>query len=238
MSILTHTMKTAKKDYLGENAKIFFPFNEGSGSVFTNIVDGMTITGLSPTHAVPHAATFYTGTSASAPTSGSLPSVPAGKSVIVFVVNIIDISSSQNVVQIGNTASGTGFGMTASFVINKSGTGSISAAFSATDTSGQSRLRGGTWNGVTGELRSYSGINAGSVAFDNTEDAFGFVGSLDLDNLIQVGSSASFIPDFYGLAMLIVDDLPEETDLLEFLDWTYQELLQGHKLIDPRLAAF
>lgn len=233
MTILTSKQKTAKKDYLGKNCKIFLPLNEGSGSSFTDIAGGIVISGLSVGHTVPNAVTMY----GSSITSGIMPTIPAGKNIISFVTNIVNTSSSQNVVSIGTTTT-YAIQFSQNGLIAIDGT-SYNAAFGGTDVSGESKIRAVTWNGETGEIRSYSGDNGGAVAFRNTVDGSASAGKdIVLPNMLQLGGSAAFIADYYGLALIVTDSLPDDSDLISMLDWTYQQQIIGNKVIHPDFANY
>lgn len=230
MSILTQKMVTAKAEFLTPNSAFFMPFNEGSGNVFTDLVSGSSITMDSAAHTKPHAATTVQDTSTSI---NGMPS-PVGKNIIAFFIFTPVTSSAFATVAIGVTT----FVITldGSQVLINSSKGSAVTATVAGVTLGQTAIVACTFNKDTGELRSFVGVNGGVVSFENTADAAIHLDETEFSNQLQLGFSASFVPDYYTAYMHFPDVLPSDSDLITYLDWNYQQVLKGHKVIDKRIT--
>ena len=240
MSILTHKMKTARKDYLGDNCKLFFPFNGGSGAQVTDIVGGVKTTFDSATHNVPHAITghqFTTGNTA--PNEGTIPTIPKGKHIIALTSGIIPTGGPAfGQIVFGQTSiSDAGVAISSAGGVSNKGIASTSAAF-GTLSAGDKAIRCFTFNNSTGELRTYSGISTGSVSFANTTDASAHIGALELTNSLQIGNNSTFVADWYVAAILVVNSLPSDSDLTSMLDWTLAQNIVGHKVIHPDFAKY
>ena len=240
MSILTHKMKTARKDYLGDNCKLFFPFNEGSGTQVADIVGGVKTTFDSATYNVPHTITGHQFTTGSAaPDEGVMPTISKGKHIIALTSGVIPTGGAAfAAVNFGSTlTTNAGIELTASGTVSNAGVVQTSVSFGTLNT-GDKAIRCLTFNNSTGELRAYSGISTGSVAFANTADASAHIGAFELTNSIQIGNNSTFIADWYLAALLVVDTLPSDSDLTSMLDWTLAQNIVGHKVIHPDFAKY
>ena len=105
MTILTSKMKTARQARgadVSSNLKCFFPFNEGSGDSFSDIIGNVKITddGTS-NHDEPHAPTLVTASN-TALDAGSWPSISATQSAVIFFVSKLVTLSAFAQVIIGN----------------------------------------------------------------------------------------------------------------------------------------
>ena len=238
MTILTQTMVTERKDYAGDNLKLFFPFNEGEGTLFTDIIGGVSFSESGALHTVPHAVTLATGVISGSPVStGTIPKVKSGESLIIVAAHKVNVGSNFNAIGFGSTVSGK-IGISLTNVVNFNNGGFNTSAAMSVGTAGQTHLRAGTFNGVTGELRGYEGLNGGSVANTGTADASAHLGAIDFPDTIIVGDNNSFNPDVYGFAFFTVNILPAEADLLSYLDTMYSSWTRGHKITDSRLSGY
>lgn len=227
MSILTHKMKTARKDYLGANCKVFFPFNEGSGTDITDIASGGVIT-AAPTFTVPHAVTVGVSD-----TTFVLTSKPANKHLISFV--IAKVNTSPAFCEFRSSSTSDGFSIASTAAIKKSGV-THAVTYSSVSTTSVS-CRAFTADTQTGELRLFYGDTATPISFDVSGTNAQAAGALSLDNGFVVGNAA-FPSDFYLGAVFYTDTLPTDSDMETMLQWTFDKARLGDKIVHPDFALY
>ncbi len=232
MSDLTSKQKTAKKDYLNESSLVFFPFNDGTGNAIRDLVSDVSITTDGSTHTTPHGIVTSRVTGAST----GIPDTPLHKNVIMSLVGTPNTSTAFFLFAFGNITSGIVLEISgAQASVGSPLAAAITAAIAGVTLS-QSCLVALTFNIITGELRSYAGVNGGAVSFQNTADASAFIPEDNFSPIIKLAFSSSFKQFMQSAYMDTPDSLPAEADLLTYLDYTYQQTLVGHKIIDPRLT--
>ena len=233
MTILTSKAKTARKDFLGGNSKIFIPFNDGSGDTIKELVSGVNLTTEGSTHSVAHAITTSIVNAAS---DEKLKSLKGSDNIIFGFVVTPNTSLGFALVDFGSLGSGFSVKCDGTGVsVNSDKGGAVNASVAGV-TLGQSAIVVGTYNSSSGELRSYVGVNGGSVVFDSTSDASIHIPEKSFVKQIKIDFSLSFKQDHYLYFCETPDSLPSEADLLAALDWTYAKALSGHKVLHPTIS--
>ena len=233
MTILTSKAKTARKDYLGDNSKMFIPFNEGIGDTVKELVSGVDLTTEGSTHSVAHAITTSIAVTQE---QEKFKELSGGDNIIFGFIVTPNTSAGFAIIALGSPSTG--------FFVKCDGTGVMVGSDEGGDvnapvsgvTLGQSAIVVGTYNGTSGELRSYVGVNGGSVAFGSTTDASIHIPEKLFKKQIQIDFSYSFKQDHYLYFCETPNALPSEADLLAALDWTYTKSLQGHKVLHPTIS--
>lgn len=233
MTILTSRAKTARKDFLGGNSKIFIPFNDGSGDTIKELVSGVNLTTEGSTHSVAHA---ITTSITNLVEDEKLKSLKGSDNIIFGFVVTPNTSQGFALIEFGSSGSGFSVKCDGAGVSVNSDKGSGVAASVSGVTLGQSTIVVGTYNGASGELRSYVGANGGSVIFDSTSDASIHIPEESFKKQIKIDFSSSFKQDHYLYFCETPDVLPSEADLLAALDWTYAKALSGHKVLHSTIS--
>ena len=232
--IITPKQRTAAKDFIGSNCEMFFPMDEGSGDIITDIANGYQFTKATIDHTLPHAVTQNFG---NADRSGSKTlAIDGKKHILVFMVGKVLVNNTLFNISFGSPTdfnlnlSGAGFGSTSS-------AGASTAAAMATIAANDIVLIAGTFNKDTAELRSYHGLNGATVLNENTTDASVHLPEMDkLSNVITLGNTLA--QGLMAGGLLLLNSLPAEADLLEMLEVTHQNIINGRKWYDPRLSNY
>jgi len=233
MSILTHKMKTARKDYFGSNCKFFMPMNEGTGTTVTDLASGVACTSASIAHDTPHA--ISGNISISDQSAGTVPQL-TGAHLLMYCVGIPITNAAFFTWALGKATTGFNPSLSGSVgSINSPAGAAVTAAFAGV-TATQTAMLAFTFNNSTGELRSYQGVNGAGVAFNATADASLHLGQTITDNELSFGGIVN--QQYLICASHLLTTLPSDADLITYLDWTYQQAIVGHKVLDSRLIPY
>ena len=237
--------------------KVFFPFNEGSGDVFTDIAGNAQFISLSTDHSrEPHAPALYVNGSLS---SGGFPTIQDGKKIIwikclkhtvggpvtAHVIMGDGAAPSSASPSIGfDNDSGVGL-----FITTAPGVGGRDVVWwpNLSDYTDVLEISGVTWDSDTKEAKAYYGINNISVAMTEKGPVEGNFGSAITNSVakgvntdwpispsIKIGTpTPSLTPAIYSMFMYIVDDLPSESETIEGLNWMKAAHSSGHKELFP-----
>ena len=228
----THGNGVFAPDYIGDNCEMFFPFDEGSGTVLRSVVNGYEYTKAGIDFTVPHA---VKGNFAGTDRSDSVVLTPkVNKHVVMFYLSTVDINSSVNTFNLGGQTS---------FILslqlnNVSVNSSLAASVSLTpDTivTTDTVMAALTFNKDTGEAKLLNGIN-GAVVLADTQDASAHLPAYgDMTDIITLGT---FTMSSYGAAVLFTDSLPTDADMISMMEATRLNFLSGKKYYDPRLSNY
>lgn len=233
MSILTPKMKYSRDlTNASPNLVCWFPFNEASGNVITDVIGGITITDDGTATYLANCITF---TATGTVTSGTLPALAQGKSLIM--IDVIQSGALAGAGDVNTCGSSNSFyGMSAQATVRKSGQTQTTAAFQ-TLTNNEKFVRMMTFDGVTGVLNAYSGNDGVACALDNTADASAHIGGISpAASTWSIGSSALGDVETYGILIYHVDSLPSEAALLEAADFCYDNWTVGKKYLPPSIT--
>lgn len=236
------------------SCKLFYPFNEGVGDVFTEAVSGGYFTADSVNHSnVANAPQIYK--SAGALTNGKFIDIPYGKKVMIFRCIKVNGAYSQTTITVGS-------GLSQSLPVeigdiafdNDSGVGAFFYNTSIVEVERDAtwhldeeeplevrNISGTTWDSVTKELRNFSGRAGNGVALtvvgpvhaDGSDTPVtSLIEGVERDwrfgDSIQIGFSP-FPQAMYSLFMYVVDDLPSDSEIITGLDWIDDAHSRGHK---------
>jgi len=235
MAILTQKMVTAKKAYMGGNCKTFFPFNEGSGTLLGEIVDGDSITDSGATHLIPHTISAYSVTTV----DSSVAMNPKKSWVVAYQRKIVGLTIFDSL-SLGGAGSGvqkvTMDQNGGDILVSNSSIGTISDT-ATTWAAGDICFTAIAYDAATGIATFYDTKDAGSLSTGNSVDISAGKGvefrSNTPPSVLGVSfSSASSRQDNYGIAFHIFDDvLP--SDLTVALKWLSDNWAKGHKQTYP-----
>jgi len=233
MSIYTTRQKTASKDFLGDNCKLFMPFNEGSGTTFSDIVGDVVFT--DSTAAVKKAYAASVADVSVASHTGTVPNI-AAKHVIFGCVYTPQTSSS-----LTNFNMGSALDFILQIRNNQAQIDSKDQTannITLTGTLGESMISVLTFDNSTGDFKVFAGYNGGAVSLIETQDASVHKDAPASSNKMKIGGNTANKQDFMESFVLTPTALPTDADLITFLDWTYQQVLAGNKVLHPDLANY
>ena len=230
--IITPKMRTSNKDFIGSICEILFPMDESSGDTITDIASGYQMTKAGSVYSVPHA--VKNSWNNSNRSDSVVLSKPADTHILIFAVGIVDLAFTSFAVAIGASA-------VFSIIIDDVKTQITSSAGSAItenfDTIANTNeiLIAATFNKNTGELRLYNGINGAVVNFATVDASLHLPNIDDLGNTIGLAGVAN---SYKGIGLLFPKTLPVEADLIDMLEVTRKNIINGHKWYDPRLSNY
>lgn len=236
MSIVTNKMKTAREDY-GSNVKLWFPCNDGSGNIITDLVNGITISdATSATHNEPHAVSILTSANVSVP---GLANIRVPKQGALMVMQKVSTSFALTTCILGNSASSAQLVLSgASASMSSSGatytaTGSMAGTVAATNV----HCAAMAWN--TANLYTYEGINGAAALVDTDALGAGMIAALASGfNLTPYATlNSAFKSDLYGILLLDFSNDGLPSDLLTGINWMRSKWVAGRKEIYPEWNA-
>lgn len=217
MTRLTNKQLLRSKKLFGDNCQLFFPCDEGSGTVITDVMNGFSVTAAGAEWADAHACKL---TVADYDLAANYNLLDLKDKHLLFVhaykaftSSAFGIFSLQNLAAPTRTYSISGG---AGFAVNDT-SGTQTVATVGTPGTGD-RILAGTWNPVNGEVKSYEGVDGAAPALVNTEVAN--AARLAVDSGLYSCSisvnTVGFEQGSYGMAVFAFSDgIP--TDILAAL---------------------